>query len=525
KLKSKLIASIMSVCLVCAVFAIGVFALKTANLKIGGDVSFNATGVEAHIKNASVSGAVTPTTLAANDAEGEVINTSMTQADIDTTFATWSDIKLDFDAEATDIELKFEIANTSTNTNNYIEIDYDYSFTTANPNVDVFPGDENGEGEWVNNKYILSPKGSAETAAYETFTLKFKVLNKELNVPQDTNVSVNIELKHVVPESLTLSEDSYTGIYLSTMYYKGDLNYIVVGDQTPATAAVAGYNNQPTNLTIPSVVAIGENHYFVSRILGDAFVKSETPLGTLETVTFPNTITEIDQMAFAGTSLKSVIIPKSLSLLTQCLFDGCKSLTSISLPNSVTEFENGVFYDCAALESIRLPNSLTSMHSYNFQGCEKLKSIYIPEALVSIGYELFSRCGALQSVVVAEGNPVYDSRDNCNAIIETETNLLLCGSNVTVIVESIETIRECAFSDCKGLTTIVIPRSCKTIEPGAFANCENLTSVEFKETSGWWYSDYSEKIGDIEGITQQASQANAKLLNETYLDYYWYRSV
>ena len=200
KIKTKLIASIMSICLVCAVFAIGVFALKTANLKIGGDVSFSATGVEADIKNVTLTGATTNDQVLATGS----INTSMTQADIDTTFQNWQTLELDFDENATDIELKFQIANTSTNADNYIEIDYSYSFSNSSPNVDVFPGDENDQSVWENNEYILAPKGATPADGdYETFTLKFKVLDKELNVPQDTKVSVNIELKHITPVNAT----------------------------------------------------------------------------------------------------------------------------------------------------------------------------------------------------------------------------------------------------------------------------------------------------------------------------------
>ncbi|MBQ3494419.1 MAG: leucine-rich repeat domain-containing protein, partial [Clostridia bacterium] len=312
------------------------------NLKIGGDVSFKATGVEAHIKNASVSGAVTPTTLAANDAEGEVINTSMTQADIDTTFANWSDIKLDFDADATDIELKFEIANTSTNADNYIEIDYSYSFSNSIPNVDVFPGDENDQKVWENNNYILTPKGSAEMANYETFTLKFRVLNKELNVPQDTKVDLTISLKHITPEILATTD--------STNYYFNDIKYALTTG-TLNTASVAGYQNSPTDVVIPAVVSDGTNNFVVTSIGMSAFQSCSS----IKSIEFPNSIVTIGNFAFsAGCTIRSFVFPKSVTTIGFMVFQDSLDLISITISECVTSIGISAFSNCTNLATVKI---------------------------------------------------------------------------------------------------------------------------------------------------------------------------
>ncbi|MBQ3494703.1 MAG: leucine-rich repeat domain-containing protein [Clostridia bacterium] len=395
KVKTKLIASIMSICLVCAVFAIGVFALKTANLKIGGDVSFQATGVEAHIKNASVSGAVTPTTLAANDAEGEVINTSMTQADIDSKFQNWQTLELDFDQNATDIELKFDIANTSTNADNYIEIDYSYSFSNSSPNVDVFPGDENDQSVWENNEYILAPKGSAETATYETFTLKFKVLDKELNVPQDTKVNLTIALKHITPVNAT-----------------GVWNFVAnspnAGEATLQETETAEAFTVPQNwngvLDIPAVITDGTNNYIVTKlysiggILDDPANYCFVPSATIQ-VNFPNSIKEI-QGAFSYKNiigLTAIEFPISLTSTGADTFFDCSVITSITIPNSVTTIGFDSFFGCTGLTSIIIPSSVTSIEGYAFSGCSSLASIAIPSSVTEIQELAFSSCSNLTS--------------------------------------------------------------------------------------------------------------------------------
>ena len=60
----------------------------------------------------------------------------------------------------------------------------------------------------------------------------------------------------------------------------------------------------------------------------------------------------------------------------------------------------------------------------------------------------FSGCSGLESIKVAEGNGTYDSREDCNAIIQTETNELLCGCKNTKIPESVTSIGGFAFSGC-----------------------------------------------------------------------------
>ena len=83
----------------------------------------------------------------------------------------------------------------------------------------------------------------------------------------------------------------------------------------------------------------------------------------------------------------------------------------------------------------------------------------------------------MESIVVEDGNPVFDSRDNCNAIIETETNTLLAGCKSTVIPNSVTTIARAAIAYSSGLTSIVIPNSVTSIGQYAFDGCTGLTSV------------------------------------------------
>ena len=97
--------------------------------------------------------------------------------------------------------------------------------------------------------------------------------------------------------------------------------------------------------------------------------------------------------------------------------------------------------------------------------------------MTSIGSSAFSYCSGLTSIVVEDGNTSYDSRDNCNAIIEIESNTLIVGCKNTIIPSSVTSIGNGAFYYCSGLTSVIIPNSVTNIGNNAFYYCSGLTSV------------------------------------------------
>ena len=72
---------------------------------------------------------------------------------------------------------------------------------------------------------------------------------------------------------------------------------------------------------------------------------------------------------------------------------------------------------------------------------------------------------------------MYDSRENCNAIIETSNNRLILGCKNSVIPNCVTTIAGYSFDNCIGLTCIAIPASVTSIEGDAFGECINLSDV------------------------------------------------
>ena len=174
---------------------------------------------------------------------------------------------------------------------------------------------------------------------------------------------------------------------------------------------------------------------------------------------------------------KEVIIYDGVTSIIDHIFDDCSSLTGITIPNSVTSIGTWAFSGCRSLTGIVIPNSVTSIGRGAFEYCTSLSSITITDRVTSIGDYAFFSCSSLSSITVDTGNTVFDSRDNCNAIIRTSDNTLIFGCKATVIPNSVTSIGEAAFRDCTSLTGITIPDSVTSIGNSAFAACSSLTGI------------------------------------------------
>ena len=145
---------------------------------------------------------------------------------------------------------------------------------------------------------------------------------------------------------------------------------------------------------------------------------------------------------------------------------------------SVTAIDEYAFFGSNTMTSVTIPESITKIGRVAFGRCDGLTNVTIPSSVTSIGRGLFHYCYGLNSISVESGNTCYDSRDNCNAIIETATNTLITGCKSSIIPNTVTTIGEEAFQYCIGLTgDLNIPNSVTKIGSDSFYGCTGLTSV------------------------------------------------
>ena len=182
--------------------------------------------------------------------------------------------------------------------------------------------------------------------------------------------------------------------------------------------------------------------------------------------------------------IKDLVIPNSVTKIGDWAFSYCSGLTSITIPDSVIEIGDRAFLYCSELTSIHIPNSVEIISPFAFCNCSGIMSVTIGKSVTEIGEDAFSGCSGLASIVVEQGNTNYDSRNNCNAIIETSSDTLLFGSNSTIIPDSVTEIGYRAFEGCSGLTSITIPDSVTAIGENAF-NRSGLTSITIGNSVTW----------------------------------------
>ena len=223
-----------------------------------------------------------------------------------------------------------------------------------------------------------------------------------------------------------------------------------------------------TNITISdSVTNIGDSAFEGCTGLTEIIIPDGvTSIGAsafeectgLTGIIIPDGVTSIGDRVFSGCSgLTSIIISNNVTSVGDSAFSYCSGLTNITIPNSVTSIGDYAFRGCSGLTDIIISNGVTSIGDWAFSGCYGLTEITIPDSVTNIGYMVFEGCSNITDIIVEEGNLKYDSRENCNAIIETDSNTLVFGCNNTFIPNSVTSIGDYAFAECGFLRDITIP--------------------------------------------------------------------
>lgn len=252
------------------------------------------------------------------------------------------------------------------------------------------------------------------------------------------------------------------------------LKYEVISATDKTVRVVRGDNYiNATRITIPSQV----DGFTVIEIGQGSFSECQN----LTSVSIPNTIVGIRPFAFKRCNkLTAITIPASVTSINEEAFMEC-GLTALTIPGTVESIGNEAFEQNQNLKTLVIENGVKKISREAFGGCTSLTSFFLPSSVTKIEYGILWGCSSMTSMSVDSGNTVYDSRDNCNGIIETATNTLVMAYDKTVIPASVTAIGEDAFT-LSYVTKVVLHEGVTSIGEGAFYKEESLRSITIPST-------------------------------------------
>ena len=150
-------------------------------------------------------------------------------------------------------------------------------------------------------------------------------------------------------------------------------------------------------------------------------------------------------------------------------------LSSVTIPEGIESIGDNAFLFCN-ISNIILPSTLKKIGKYAF-AATNIESIKIPASVTSIDAPFICNCSSLTKVEVEEGNPIYDSRNNCNAVINTATNTLIAGCKTSEIPKSVTALGDNAFRECEYLEEFTIPEWITSIGQYAFMFDNQLLKI------------------------------------------------
>ena len=309
----------------------------------------------------------------------------------------------------------------------------------------------------------------------------------ESEEPYTINYGIFDESDHNLFETAILyipegSYDSYKNAYVWEQFAK----FAVIGDEIPEEREFVGPNNVIytywTDETTAKVKAGSEGNWTAGSpdAYGDIVIPETLVIDGKE-----YTVTEIGAYAFLN-------MPE---------------ITSVSLPATINAINRYAFFNCYQMDGITLPEQLSKIGRYAFAYCYEIQKIHIPANVTEMEGNPFTGC-YLKYISVDNYNERYDSRNSCNAVIETESNRLIIGSVNTnipsditgigtyafaangylesiTIPEGVEYIEDYAFYDCWNLTSVNLPQSLREIANYVFSYCSNLQSIDMPENVTW----------------------------------------
>ncbi len=202
--------------------------------------------------------------------------------------------------------------------------------------------------------------------------------------------------------------------------------------------------------------------YPVTEISYDAFLNCDT----MKSIIIPETVSCIRSQAFYDCdNLVDIIIPDSVEYIEFSTFYGCDNLKNVYFGSKISRIEYGAFTDCKNLSEITFSSNIDNIQENAFFGCKNLTKINFEQDLASWLNISFGNCWS---------NPLKYGAD-----LYIKNDLL---EGYVVIPEGITCIKDNAFVSYDNITCVEIPNSVTTIATDAFAGCDKLKNIIIPES-------------------------------------------
>lgn len=362
----------------------------------------------------------------------------------------------------------FTIANNATPT---IGVSANYDISIANYN-----------GETYTDYLLATLRWTDENGDLQDTPIS--VINSNLTANHSTTVQLSFTPTFPGEQEIRILDSSWNVVATKTITV--DDTPLEIGDTFTANTEEGIEVTYRVTSTSPKTVSIES----ASGNMWEAAIDEEMtgPL-TIPSTVRGYTVTAIGDYAFNYSGITSVSIPSSVTSIGRAAFMGCDALEQINGMDHVVVIKDIAFKGCEKMTSFPLPSTLKMIGIQAFSDCDGLQSFTLPASVTVLeqgggySYKLLVDCDNLTSLSVEDGNTVYDSRNNCNAIIVTATNTLYEGCRTTVIPETVVAIGDFAFGFVENMKSIDIPASVMSIGEYAFAQCSDLETVTVGSTT------------------------------------------
>ncbi len=282
-----------------------------------------------------------------------------------------------------------------------------------------------------------------------------------------------------------------------------DFEYDTYSD---GTCYITNYIGTSKDVVIPSYIGSYKVIGFDSEVFENAHL--------IESVTLPDTMTELQMYAFAGwENLKKVTLPDTIKVIEEEAFGGCTSLTTINLPEGLEEIGEYAFIECVSLKNVIFPKSLRVIGGNAFYNCDSIEEVNIPYNVEEVGYDAFADCDSLEKLTLGfEKSSLGETAFyNCKNLKEVALNGNISESGYDVFYgcDSLEkvsvgngviSIPDNMFSHCGNLKDVTLPEGLKAIGAGSFSNTAVESIFIPKSVTDFGYSAFTfcENLSEIQ---------------------------